>query len=260
MLRIGAFAEMTGVTTRLLRHYEAMNLFTPAETDRRNGYRYYTREQVADLQQVLAYRAAGMPLAVVSGVVNSRGSRDAIHTALTRQRAALLEERERLDRQLMLLDAELVSRSAPAPKQWPFRVKRTGPAWVASMRRVVESYSEADALLKQARADLSVRDTTPSATIWHRCRPAERSIDCEVQVLLARPPARSSMPIRHLTRQLVVSFAHIGSEAELPTIYMEMARWSSAAQYRHCGPLREVYWDGGDGPPIIEVQFPVCPA
>jgi hypothetical protein len=160
----------------------------------------------------------------------------------------------------MLLDAELASRSAPAPKQWPFRVKRTGPVWVASMRRVVESYSEADALLMQARADLSVRDATPSAMIWHRCRPAERSIDCEVQVLLARPLARSSIPMRQLTRQLVVSFAHIGSEAELPAIYQEMARWSSAAQYRHCGPLREVYWDGGDGPPIIEVQFPVCPA
>jgi effector-binding domain-containing protein len=199
-------------------------------------------------------------LAVVSVVVNCRGSRDAIHTALTRQRAALVEERDRLDRQLMLLDAELAGRGALAPKRWPFRVKRTGPAWVASMRRVVESYSEADALLKQARADLSVRDATPSATIWHRCRPAERSIDCEVQVLLARPPARSSIPIRHLTRQLVVSIAHIGSEAELPTIYKEMARWSSAARYRHCGPLREVYWDGGDGPPIIEVQFPVCPA
>ena len=257
MLRIGAFAEITGVTTRLLRHYEAMNVLAPAATDGRNGYRYYTRDQVAELQQLLAYRAAGMPLAVVSGVVNGGASRDSVYAALLQQRVALMEERQTLDRQLKMLDEELASRATPIPNRWPFRVKRTRPTWVASVRRTVETYSEAEALLRETQADLSSRDA-PLATVWHSCRPAERSIDCEVQVLFARAPSRSHVPVRHVPRQLVVSLAHTGSESELPAIYKEMSRWSSAAQYRHCGPLREVYWDSGDGPPIVEVQFPVC--
>jgi DNA-binding transcriptional MerR regulator len=246
MFQIGEFAEIAGVTHRLLRHYEAVGVLAPAETDGRTGYRYYARAQVATLQRVLAYRDAGVPLAVVAHLLRD----SAPSGLLERQRDALVSARAALDRKLELLDAE-IQRLATRP----FRVKWTAPAWAASVRRSVPTYAEADALLRELKAAFAAQEATPSAAIWHSCRPDLGRIDCEVQVVF-RHERRG---LRAMPPQLVVSFAHTGSDDELPLIYREMKRWTRAARYSACGPLREVYWSGVDGPPITEVQFPVSP-
>jgi DNA-binding transcriptional MerR regulator len=244
MLRIGDFAEMAGVTHRLLRHYDAVGVLTPAMTDARNGYRYYTRKQVTTLQQVLAYRALGVSLTVIADLLRD----DAPRGVLERQRQALVAERAALDRKLALLDAE-IKRLATRP----FRVKWTVPVWTASVRRSVSTYAEAEALLRELRADQTADETTLSAAIWHSCRPDEGLIDCEMQMVFRQ--ARQGL--QAVPSQRVVSLAHTGPDAELPLIYDEIKRWSAAAGYRFCGPLREVYWTGDDGPAITEVQFPV---
>jgi DNA-binding transcriptional MerR regulator len=264
MLRIGAFAELTAVTPRLLRHYEAVGVLSPAMTDTRTRYRFYTREQVPELQRILMYRAAGIPLSAMPDLLGARGHGDRTRALLELRRAALQIERDSLDRTLALLDAELGGRAQMALPVRPFRIKRTAPSWVASVRRVVGSYADADTLMQETRASIGVRGPVQTAAIWHRCRPAERQIDCEIQVMVSRPPTSSRHPsaphVRQLPRELVVSFAHTGADAELSAIYDEMGQWSAAARYRVCGPLREVYWAVADGPPITEVQFPVCAA
>jgi DNA-binding transcriptional MerR regulator len=231
MLRIGELARIAGVTPRLLRHYEAVGVLAPAETNSRTGYRYYSQAQLGTLQRALAYREAGLPLALIARLLRNNSQPG----LLERQRERLVAERAELDRKLSLLDAELRQRASR-----PFRIKRTEPGWAASSWYSVATYAEADVLLR----DLP----TPSAAIWHLCRPDEGRIDCEVQVMFRHPAAgRSAVP-----SQLVVSYVHTGPDSELPEVYKEMHRWSKAAQYRCCGPLREVYWGG-----ITEVQFPV---
>jgi DNA-binding transcriptional MerR regulator len=225
MLRIGELARLAGVTPRLLRHYEAIGVLAPAVTNSRTGYRYYDRAQVITLQQILAYRDAGVPLAIIAELSQMP------EMLLQRQREALETRRAELDRQSASLNA-MTSR--------PFRVKRTAPFWAASIRRSVTTYQAADDLLREFRAD---------AAVWHECRPDEGRIDCEMQVMFRHP----GKGLRPVPSQLVASFAHTGPDTELPAIYREIQQWSRAARYRVCGPLREVYWNG-----VTDVQFPVC--
>lgn len=227
MLRIGELARIAGVTPRLLRHYEAVGVLVPAFISR-TRYRYYDLSQVAALQQILAYRDAGVPLADIAGF------------SVERQREVLKARRAVVDRQLASLDAMAAK---------PFRVKRTPPFWTASVRRTVETYAAAELMMRDLRAALAADESTPSAAVWHECRPEDGRIDCELQVVFARP----SRNLCRMPSQLVVTFAHTGPDSDLPTIYREMHVWSRAARYRHCGPLREVYWSG-----VTEVQFPVC--
>ena len=51
---IGQAAQMLGVSVRTLRHYDRIGLVKPALVGD-NGYRYYDREELALLQQVLFY-------------------------------------------------------------------------------------------------------------------------------------------------------------------------------------------------------------
>jgi DNA-binding transcriptional MerR regulator len=89
---------MSKVTSRTLRHYDAIGLLTPARVAD-NGRRYYEREQLLRLQQVLLLRNLGLGLDSVAEVLH-RQSRASTVNVLRRHRGWLIEERARLDRLL----------------------------------------------------------------------------------------------------------------------------------------------------------------
>ena len=68
---IKQLADLAGVTTRTLRYYDQIGLLIPAETGN-NGYRYYDRNSLLRLQQILFFRELDMPLkdirAIMGGV------------------------------------------------------------------------------------------------------------------------------------------------------------------------------------------------
>lgn len=61
-LKITQFASLAGVTPRILRHYDKLDLFKPTYIDPINGYRYYQLEQLATWHRLLALRALELPL------------------------------------------------------------------------------------------------------------------------------------------------------------------------------------------------------
>ena len=68
-------AAMAGVTSRALRHWDALGLVVPASTGP-GGLRYYGPEELLRLQEVLVLRELGLRLEVVAGVLS--GERDRV--------------------------------------------------------------------------------------------------------------------------------------------------------------------------------------
>ena len=68
---IAQVARMSKVTSRTLRHYDAIGLLEPAWVGD-NGYRYYEREQVLRLQRILLLRDLGLGLDTVAEVLDGR--------------------------------------------------------------------------------------------------------------------------------------------------------------------------------------------
>ncbi|MBV9793127.1 MAG: MerR family transcriptional regulator [Actinobacteria bacterium] len=89
---IAEVARMSGVTTRTLRHYDAIGLLTPAYVHD-NGHRYYETAQLLRLQQILLLRELGVGLPDIATAI---GSGPDTVTALRRHRARLLAESRRL--------------------------------------------------------------------------------------------------------------------------------------------------------------------
>jgi MerR family transcriptional regulator, thiopeptide resistance regulator len=87
-------ARMSGVTSRTLRHYDDIGLLQPAKVGG-NGYRYYERDQLVRLQQVLLLRDLGLGLDAIARIVNDGAS---TVEQLRRHRTWLLAERDRFDR------------------------------------------------------------------------------------------------------------------------------------------------------------------
>ena len=62
LYKIGMFAQMNHITIKTLRFYEEQGLLLPAYVDGENGYRYYTMNQMADIQRITALKQAGFTL------------------------------------------------------------------------------------------------------------------------------------------------------------------------------------------------------
>jgi DNA-binding transcriptional MerR regulator len=96
-------ARLSGVTARTLRYYDEIGLLRPARIGA-NGYRYYEREQLLRLQQILLLRELGMDLTAIAAVVD--GERDRLEALRAHQRR-LLAERQRLDRLVQTVAATI---------------------------------------------------------------------------------------------------------------------------------------------------------
>lgn len=103
-------AEMSGVSVRALHHYDRIGLLTPACIGE-NGYRYYGREELLRLQQILIHRELGIPLRRIAELLDSPGF-DRL-AALRDQRGRLAAEAARyaelvetIDRTIARLNGE----------------------------------------------------------------------------------------------------------------------------------------------------------
>ena len=67
---IGELAKLAGISTRTLRHYDAIDLLKPAYVEE-NGYRVYSEHEVKMLQQIMFYREFGITLEEIHAIVNS---------------------------------------------------------------------------------------------------------------------------------------------------------------------------------------------
>lgn len=94
-ISIAQAAKKTGVTSRTLRHYDAIGLLKPTETAR-DGRRYYGEDELLRLQHILVLRELGVDLATTARVLDAAPS-DAVGL-LKDHLAALTKERDRYAR------------------------------------------------------------------------------------------------------------------------------------------------------------------
>ena len=104
-MHIRAFAELTGVSVRTLHYYDEIGLLNPAETDPVNGYRFYDRENLAQMQEILFYRELDFPLKEIHVLMTSP-NHNRTH-ALTAQKHLLVLKKARLERMIAALDDAL---------------------------------------------------------------------------------------------------------------------------------------------------------
>jgi MerR family transcriptional regulator, thiopeptide resistance regulator len=106
MRTVGDVAELAGVTVRTLHHYDEIGLLSPSDRSDA-GYRLYSYEDLARLQEILVWRRLGFSLVEI-GAMLDEPSYDRL-SALERQRELIEHERERLGAIAHALDAALAA-------------------------------------------------------------------------------------------------------------------------------------------------------
>ncbi len=155
---IAEVARMARVTSRTLRHYDAIGLLAPAYVGA-NGYRYYEQEQLLRLQQILLLRELAVDLDTIAGVL--AGQQDRVD-ALRRHERWLRDERDRLARLADTVAHTINSleggTTMPAPDLFEGFADRQGQAEEALVGRFGEGVREHFATARERTKDWTRED------------------------------------------------------------------------------------------------------
>ncbi|MEO1053706.1 MAG: MerR family transcriptional regulator [Bacteroidota bacterium] len=99
-------SKLAGVSIRTLHHYDSIGLLKPADRSEK-GYRFYGRDELLKLQQILFYRELDFPLSEIDEIVNNPDF-DMIK-ALEYHREQLKVKSERFEKLLSTIDKTILS-------------------------------------------------------------------------------------------------------------------------------------------------------
>ena len=76
LMRIGEIAAFFNVSVKAMRVYEKMGILKPVKVDEKTGYRYYTANQVKQLDAVLELRELGFSLKEIKALLENGITKD----------------------------------------------------------------------------------------------------------------------------------------------------------------------------------------
>ena len=234
MFTIGAFAGLTGVSAKRLRHYDSIGLFSPAFVDPATSYRFYTASQIPALRRIVSLSDLGVPLREIKAAVDA----GAVQAALERRRTEIVEQRAELDRKLAALDIELDVESDLDV------VILTRPAgrW-ASVRRQLPDGADLSLLFVEAESVVLAqgrRARRPPVAIDHGQIGSSR----DVEVLVPTTgPLDETPTVRHVrTPEAQVAATLVqGDYPRIGEASCMISEWAAGAGYRVRGPAWIAY-------------------
>src|SRR5688572_7411951 len=107
MLKIGDFSKICQTSVRALRHWESEGLLKPALSDPRTGYRYYTIDQIEQVNRILALRTMGLSLAQIARMLAENVTITDIRAMLRLKQAELRQQIEQAAEMLTVVESRL---------------------------------------------------------------------------------------------------------------------------------------------------------
>ena len=262
LYKIGMFAQMNHITIKTLRFYEEQGLLLPAYVDGENGYRYYTMNQMADIQRITALKQAGFTLDDIKLI--NQGADTAY--LLSSKKAALLKKIAELTSQIAVIDGYL---SGPAGTlDAPVLIMTIPAVTVASMKKRIDSYDELFSLMPEMGAEmerLGCRCSLPEYCFTHYLEPGYKEDHILIETCEAVTEKKEDTELvkfRELPEITAACIFHKGSYDNFPETYAAILRFIEENGYEICGNIRENYIDGiwnkdCEEDWLSEIQIPV---
>ena len=274
MFRIGEFSKIAQISIRMLRHYDEIGLLKPAYTDTFTSYRYYTAEQLADVNRIVALKELGLTLEQIARLLHSHVSQDELRGMLMLKKAqteqaiqdeiARLKEIEsrihQMDHSGELSDIAVVLKSVPDQRFLAIR---------QTLVALEDSYALMDEMQRLLTSSQLSKTLGHFVAISHDDFFDTENMDVEFGFVLQDDLFDESvtltdgqaMTVRELPPvEKMLSVTHIGSaEAGHRRCFNAMGLWLARHGGHFAGPGREIIiqFPTLETEAVIEIQFPV---
>ncbi|WP_020617454.1 MerR family transcriptional regulator [Paenibacillus daejeonensis] len=197
MFKIGAFAKLSGVTVKTLRHYDEIGLLKPAQVDEESGYRLYSAEQLLTIRRIAGFKEQGLTLEMIRPLLIGGASLAQAEYTLLEKREELERQIQEAQRQLLEVDERLerIEHHEAVAEEGKFLLRSVEPVLVAYVRETVPKSQLCLLLdeLKQYVRSQGEETDREMTIVWHRKADSnEEPSDIEVAI-----PVSSPIPISH---------------------------------------------------------------
>ncbi|MBI1278689.1 MAG: MerR family transcriptional regulator [Anaerolineaceae bacterium] len=273
MFTVGEFSQVAQVSKRLLRYYDEIGLLKPVHTDQFTGYRYYSAEQLPQLNRIIALKDLGLSLEQIQSIMHDNISSDEIQGMLLLKKAEIEQQLQGDLQRIRNIETRLRSiRNAETHHMPDVIVKQVPAQPVLSLRTMIETFDTGMMIYGAMMKALPQKSGYGLfGVIWHSGGFFERDSDVEI----CRMIDAKSHPEVALTDDLIMCYKELPAVPTMATYvvrgatermhygYGAIGTWAEVNHYRFSDAPREVFLempqtiDSRDG--VIEIQFPVEP-
>lgn len=270
MLRIGDFARLGRVSVVALRHYDEIGLLKPAVVDAFTSYRYYSVEQLGQLNRIVALKDLGFSLAQINDVIGGV-TLEQLRGMLTMRRAEAEHRLQEVQDQLFQINARLnqIGQEETMP-EFDVVLKHVAATLVASRRVTIPTNDEVPAFLGAAFDETyeyvaagGAQEVGPCIALWHQPAEVLANEVAEAAVQIDRPMAGNGrIAVYELPGCEMASVVIRGSYDQFTHAHAVILSWLESHSYVQNGPTREVYIRDsheGQGEAVTEIQYPIAP-
>jgi DNA-binding transcriptional MerR regulator len=270
---VGEFSQLAQVSKRLLRYYDEIGLLKPVHINKFTDYRYYSAEQLPQLNRILALKELGLSLDQIRRLLTDNVSATELQGMLLLKKAEAEQQLQAEQQRIRNIESRLhFIRTMEANKPLDVVVKEIPTQSILSVRTVLESAEAAMDVFRQIMAMMPEKSAYGLFIgVWHSDGIDESNIDVEMGRIIktnTHPSVLLSADLQLTVHELpavatMATFVVQGSTENMHIGYSAIGTWAQLNGYRFAGPSREIALqmaqnaDGSDG--ITEIQFPVEP-
>lgn len=271
MFTVGEFSQIAQVSKRLLRYYDQIDLLKPVHSDRFTGYRYYSAEQLPQLNRILALKELGLSLEQIQTILHGNVSADEIHGMLMLKKAEIEQQLDAEFQRIRNIESRLqFIRDTESDKPLDIVIKQIPALPVVSVRTMIETFDDGLMIFGQMMKALPQRSLYGHfLVIWYSGGFYERDSEVEICRLIegkSHPDVKLTDDLHLRFRELpavetMATFVVKGPPANMHLGYGAIGTWAEVNRYQIIDAPREIALqisqaaDGSDG--ITEIQFPV---
>lgn len=240
LMTIGEFSRLSRLSIRMLRHYDAHHLLTPAEVDEFTGHRRYASSQLANAALIRRLRDVGFGVAGIAAMLAALGT-SAYTEALELQRVALRTELEETRQRLGLIDHMITEQESTMS----ITIARTTlPArTLVTLRGIVPTYADEGQLWEKFIPQLEaqgVEPIGPGGVIEHDEEYKESDVDESVWVEVAEGTTiEAPLEVHRMPAQDLVVATSVGPYSQISEAHERIGAYVDAEGLRPAASGRD---------------------
>lgn len=269
MFKIGDFSMLSKVPVKTLRYYDQIDLLKPKQIDQDSGYRYYSAEQLLEVNRIFLYKELGFTLKQMSQLLREDISVDQIQGMFLLKESEIQQLIEREQQKLARIKERmhLIKREGCVEKEQEVIIKSVESKHIMSFQsngtvdEIPSFFETFHHLLQKHPQELN---SEPQIVLWRESLAKESEF--EFQVGYSAKALRGSLPqgitMRTLPAEETMATLLFHSDSPFAqSACVDLATWIENNGYRvkEDQPGREIYYPLSENEEgrLIEIQIPI---
>ncbi|MEH3001776.1 MerR family transcriptional regulator [Bacillus pumilus] len=269
MFKIGDFSMLSKVPVKTLRYYDQIDLLKPKQIDQGSGYRYYSAEQLLEVNRIFLYKELGFTLKQMAQLLREDISVEQIQGMFLLKESEIQQLIEREQQKLARIKERmhLIKREGCVEKEQEVIIKSVESKSIMSFQSngtvdEIPSFFQTfhHLLLKNQQESIS----GPQMVLWRESFEKESEFEFEVgySVKSLRGTLPQGIKIRTLpVEETMATLLFHSHSPSAQTACIDLATWIENNGYRvkEDQPGREIYYplSKNEEGRLIEIQIPI---